>query len=214
MKNKKHSGEKLNKKEYLKRVIIVSWIGLAVCFLIKLFGGNLFEIASSNENFIAICNYADQHIWLNYILSCLYCFASLYFFTLAILQRTKYKWWELIIVIVTVLGGTAIKVFWNEIAGLIFDIWQLLIMPIIFLGKDFKKYFNIFIAIILLFSFQVISMYIKNMEFGILDGNSFVGMIYSLDVLIMIVLFFAYQNISVKDNNIKENKEKENENNG
>ena len=36
--------EKLDKEKYLKRVIIVCWIALGLCFGIKLFGGNLFEI--------------------------------------------------------------------------------------------------------------------------------------------------------------------------
>ena len=47
--------EKLDKERYLKRVIIVCWIALAICFGIKLFGGNLFEIMCNNENFIKVC---------------------------------------------------------------------------------------------------------------------------------------------------------------
>lgn len=154
--------EKLDKKKYLKKVIILSWIAVATCFIIKLFGGNIFEIACSNENFIALCNYADTHKWLNFLLSALYCFVSLYFFTLAIMQKTKYKKWQLIVVILTVLSGTAIKVFWNSTVGIMFDCWQFILMPMLFLGLQFKKYFNILIANILLFSFQATSMYIKN----------------------------------------------------
>lgn len=193
--------KKLDKKKYLRNVIIVSWIGLAVCFIIKLFGENLFEIACTNENFIAVCNYADTHLWLNYIISALYCFISLYFFTLAILQRTKYKLWEFIVVIITVLAGTAVKVFWNSVAGLVFDIWQGFIMPIIFLNKEWRKYFNIVIANVCLFAFQAISMYAKNIDFGVLGASLLIDIIYSIDVLIMIVLYFAYANINIKEKN-------------
>ena len=197
--------KKLDKKRFLRRVIIVSWIGLAVCFLIKLFGGNLFEIACTNENFIAVCNYADTHLWLNYIISALYCFISLYFFTLAILQRTKYKLWELLVVVVTVLAGTAIKVFWTVTAGLIFDIWQFILMPIVLLNKDWRKYFNIIIANVLLFGFQALSMYIKNIKFSVLGDTLLIDMIYSIDILIMLILFFAYS--ETKANEINNKKE-------
>ena len=53
--------EKLNKQKFIKRVIIGAWITLALCFVIKLFGGNFFNIICENENFIAVCNYADNH---------------------------------------------------------------------------------------------------------------------------------------------------------
>lgn len=198
--------QKLDKKKYLHRVIIVSWVALVVCFVIKLFGGNLFEIACTNETFIAICNYADTHLWANYLISALYCFVSLYFFTLAIMQRTKYKVWQLIILILTVLGGTALKI-WNSTYGLYFDIWQVIVMPILFLNKEFKKWLNVIIANVLLFAFQIISMYTKNIEFGVLGDSVLIGAIYSIDVLIMLVLYFAYANVI---NNDKEKEVKEN----
>lgn len=199
--------QKLDKKKYLQRVIIVSWIALIICFVIKLFGGNLFEIACTNETFIAICDYADTHLWANYLISALYCFISLYFFTLAIMQKTKYKAWQLIILILTVLGGTALKI-WNSTYGIYFDIWQVIIMPIIFLNKEFKKYLNIVIANILLFGFQIISMYTKDIEFGVLGDSILVGTIYSIDVFIMIVLYFAYANVinnKDKDKEVQQN---------
>lgn len=199
--------QKLDKKKYLQRVIIVSWIALIICFVIKLFGGNLFEIACTNETFIAICDYADTHLWANYLISALYCFISLYFFTLAIMQKTKYKAWQLIILILTVLGGTALKI-WNSTYGLYFDIWQVILMPIIFLNKEFKKWLNVIIANILLFGFQIISMCTKNIEFGVLGDSILVGAIYSIDVLIMLILYFAYANVinnKDKDKEVQQN---------
>ncbi len=185
--------QKLDKKKYLKRVIIVSWIGLAICFVIKLFGGNLFEIACENERFIAICDYADTNLWLNYIISAVYCFISLYFFTLSILQRIKYKLWQFIIILITVLVGTAIKVFWNKTAGLVFDVWQGIIMPMIFLGKDFKSYWKIVVANLFLVAFQLISMYIKGIETTIVyESGVLISFIYGIDVLLMEILYFCY----------------------
>lgn len=200
--------QKLDKKKYLQRVIIVSWIALVVCFVIKLFGGNLFEIACTNETFIAICNYADTHLWANYLISALYCFVSLYFFTLAIMQRTKYKVWQLILLILTVLGGTALKI-WNSTYGFYFDIWQGILMPILFLNKDFKKYPNIIIGNILLIVFQLVSMYVKNIQTSIVyDSGILISSIFGIDILLMIILYFAYSNIISNCENILNNKDK------
>lgn len=187
---------KLDKKKYLQKVIILSWIALAVCFVIKLFGGNIFQIACNNQHFIAICNYADTHLWLNYIISVVYSFISLYFFILAILQRTKYKPWEFVVFSISTLIGVAIKVFWSNKIGFIFDIWTGIIMPIIFLGKNYKCYWKIILANLLLMLFQIISMITKQVEtINVYDSGVLVSFIFGIDVLIMVILYFAYANL-------------------
>lgn len=186
---------KLDKAKYLNRVIIASWIGLAFCFLIKIFGGNLFEIACANENFIAVCDYADNHFWAEYLISAAYCFISLYFYCLAILQEIKYKPWQLLVVIATVLIGTPIKMTSVQ-CGWIFDIWQSILIHILFLGNNFKKYYRIFVAIVLLLIFQIISMITKNIDVGMITSEGvLVSAIFSIDVWIMEILYFAYSNI-------------------
>jgi hypothetical protein len=186
--------DKIDKVKYLKRVIIICWVALAICFCIKLFGGNLFEIMCKNENFIAICNYADTHLWAYYLIGALQCFISLYFFTLAILQRTKYKKWELILLIITVLVGSAVKML-SSTFGFIFDIWQLILFPALLFGKNFKKYLRVLAANVLLMAFQLISIYVKNINELILGDSILIGTIFSIDIWIMLLLYFAYSNI-------------------
>ena len=192
--------EKLDKERYLKRVIVVCWIALAKCFGIKLFGGNLFEIMCSNENFIKVCNYADNHIWAYYLMGALYCFASLYFFALAICQKLKYEKWELIVVIATVVIGSALKLI-NQYIGLVFDVWQFIIMPCVFTIKQPKKHWYVIIANVLLLVFQFVSAFTKNVGINIMSTNSaLVSSIYSIDVILMVLLYFAYSNcIKVKE---------------
>lgn len=186
--------EKLDKERYLKRVIIVCWIALAICFGIKLFGGNLFEIMCENENFIKVCEYADNHFWAYYLMGAIYCFASLYFFTLAICQKLKYEKWELIVVIATVVIGSALKLV-NQYVGLVFDVWQVIIMPAVFTIKTPKKHWNILIANVLLLIFQFVSVFIKNMGITIMSNNSaLLSSIYSIDVILMVLLYFGYSN--------------------
>lgn len=189
--------EKLNKERYLKRVIVVCWIALAICFGIKLFGGNLFEIMCENENFIKVCEYADNHFWAYYLINALYCFVSLYFFTLAICGRKSFRKWELLVVMATVIVGTLIKYF-NQYVGLVFDVWQFIIMPCVFTLDNKRRHIYVIPANILLFVFQAISMFVKNIEFGILtDKGLLISMIYSIDVLLMVLLYYGYSNVII-----------------
>ena len=189
--------EKLDKERYLKRVIVVCWIALAICFGIKLFGGNLFEIMCNNENFIKVCEYADNHWWAYYLMGATQCLISLYFFGLAVAQRYKYKKWELICLILTVLVGSAIKMFSNS-GGFIFDIWQGFVFPAILIGKNYKSYWKILYANVLLMIFQLASMFVKNIHVLVLGDSILIGTIFSIDVWLMLILYYAYSNILKK----------------
>ena len=187
--------EKLDKERYLKRVIVVCWIALAICFGIKLFGGNLFEIMCENENFIKVCEYADNHWWAYYLISSIYCFANVYFFTLAIMQSRRYEKWQLIVVIATVFTCNILKSF-GTIIGLIADVWQVILMPFLFVIKERKKYKNILIANILLLVFQFVSAIVKNVDIVVMSNNSsLIAAIFSIDVILMVLLYFGYANL-------------------
>ena len=178
--------EKLDKERYLKRVIVVCWIALAICFGIKLFGGNLFEIMCENENFIKVCEYADNHWWAYYTISTIYCLVSNYFFILAMCGEWKFKKPHNVIFILTIVIVCFVKTFSN-ILGLLLDIWQLIIMPCIFTIKDTKRHWVILIGNILLFGFQAISMLTKNLSFGIVTNNGLlISLIYSIDIMLML----------------------------
>ena len=184
--------EKLDKERYLKRVIVVCWIALAVCFGIKLFGGNLFEIMCENENFIKACEYADNHFLAYYLINALYCFVSLYFFTLAICGKKSFRKLELLVVIATVIVGTLVKYF-NQYIGFAFDIWQFIIMPCLFTIKTPQRHKYVIPANIMLMVFQLSSMFVKNIRLGILtDKGLLTSMIYSIDVHLMILLYYGY----------------------
>ena len=187
--------EKLDKERYLKRVIIVCWIALAICFGIKLFGGNLFEIMCNNENFIKVCKYADNHWWANYIIYVPYSFVSLWFFTLSIMQKISLSKKQIVISLITVLLGTAIKLV-NQNLGLVFDLWQFVIMPALFTIRTPKKHWNILIANVLLVFFQAVSMFIKNIKIGVLtEQGVLISTIFSIDVLLMLIIYYGYSNV-------------------
>jgi hypothetical protein len=194
--------EKLDKERYLKRVIVVCWIALAICFGIKLFGGNLFEIMCHNENFIKVCEYADNHFWAYFGLASIFSIANTYFFTLAIIQEIKFNKWQLLVVILTVIIGNIIKSF-NDIAGLFFDVWQAIIMPAVFTIKEPRKHKNILIANGLLLVFQFISLITRNIGLKFLSNTSaLISMIFNVDLIIMVVLYYLYSNLIKRKENV------------
>lgn len=187
--------KKLDKERYLKRVIVVCWIALAICFGIKLFGGNLFEIMCENENFIKVCEYADNHFWAKYIIALLNSLFSGYFLLLAMCEKWKFEKWELITAIITIILVTLIKIF-NQNVGLILDIWQVVLMPMIFNGRGKRRCVFVIIGNLLLVIFQFVSMIVKNIGIGfITDNGILMSFIFNIDVTLMIILYYFYVNI-------------------
>ena len=112
------------------------------------------------------------------------------------------KKWELCVLVLTVLIGCLVKTF-IEIGGLVFDIWHVIIMPAIFTLKTPKRHIYIIPANLMLFVFQFVSMFVKNIKGFIIPSDEvLVGMIYSIDVIIMLALYYFYSNM------INERKEK------
>ena len=148
-----------------------------------------------NENFIKVCEYADNHFWAYYLLATIFSFVNTYFFVLAIIQEVKFKKWQLLVVILTVVIGNIIKSF-SDIGGLIFDIWQAIVMPAVFTVGTPKKHKNILIANGLLLVFQIISLVTRNIGFKILSNSSaLISSIFNIDLIIMVVLYFLYSNL-------------------
>ena len=77
-------------------------------------------------------------------------------------------------------------------------------------SKKWKEYWKVIVGNILLVVFQLVSMYVKNIKLGILGDNNLIGLIFSLDILIMIMLYYGYSNL-IK---INKNKKKECEQDG
>lgn len=183
----------VDKARLLRRVIIISWISLALCFVIKIFGSNFFEIICENPNYKALCEYADSHFWLKYLIGVCSTMLCQTLYVLAILQEYKFKKWQLITTVLSVLVGTYIK-YLSTSAGWIFDIWFFIGMPILFLGKNYKKYWQVLVALAMNFVFQLISLITKNISLLNVSETYFIGLIYMIDLYIMCILYYLYRN--------------------
>ena len=187
--------EKLDKERYLKRVIVVCWIALAICFGIKLFGGNLFEIICNNENFIKVCEYADNHFWAYYVINVIYCYVCMYFLTLAMIGKWRYSKQQIIILTITIMLGVIIKSI-NPVISFICDVWQGVLMPILFTLKNKKRIIFVFVGNILLILFQLVSMFVKNIGINLITNNGMlVTTIFGIDVFLMVLLYYFYSNL-------------------
>ena len=188
--------EKLDKERYLKRVIVVCWVALAICFGIKLFGGNLFEIICENENFIKVCEYADNHWWADYLISVAYCLVSNYFFVLAVCGKWKFTKTQLIIFVITTFSVCLIKMV-SGFIGVVLDFWQVIIMPCVFTIKEPKRHWFVLLGNVLALAFQMVSMITKNLALVLITNSGvLVSAIYAIDVILMFILYYLYSNFS------------------
>lgn len=183
----------VDKARLLRRVIIISWITLALCFVMKIFGGNFFEIMCNNPNYKALCEYADNNFWCKYLICFVSSMVCQTFYELAILQKYKFNKIELIFTILSVALACYFKLV-NSTIGLIFDIWLLILFPIILLGKEYKKYWKAILGLLLNFAFQFLSVIVKNLAITFVDESTFISLIYMIDLYLMLFLYYLYSN--------------------
>ena len=183
----------VDKARLLRRVIIISWITLALCFVVKIFGGNFFEIMCENPNYKALCEYAETHYWSKILIGFISSMLCQCLYLLSILQKYKLSIKELIITAIVVLLSCVFQIFISDLS-LITDIIMLVVLPICFLGKEYKKYWQVLIAFVLTFSFQFISLVTKNINSVKASDTLFIGLIYMIDVYIMCFIYYLYRN--------------------
>lgn len=169
-------------------LIVVSWIVLIICLIIKLFGGNWFELGTENDKFIAFCQFVDNTMWLKMTLACL-----IYLFTtypiICIILNKKYLSIKLSIIFIPIMITKSILGWYNTLIASIIDIFITFIIPII-LTRNWKRPI---ITIILILLFQIISIIFRNISFNFNFDNTFLQQtIYQVDYYLMILLFYLY----------------------
>jgi hypothetical protein len=183
----------VDKARLLRRAIVISWASLFLCFIIKVFGGNFFDIICDNPNYIALCDYADEHFWLKWLIAIVSSSICQILYTLAIIQEYKFKGWQRVVLYPSIVVSCFVKLKYQSF-GIIFDIWLTVFIPMIFLGKRVKSYLSIIIGVVLVLLFQIISLLVKNIGFVNVADDYFVGLIYMIDLYLMCLLYYLYRN--------------------
>lgn len=172
----------------LKRLIILSWIILFLCVIIKLFGGNFFKIVITSDKFIAVCNSIDGNRILKYGIYLVINLISNFIYLLAVCGRKNFNLKTSLILIGVLTIFFFLKVF-NEYIGLATDIIQAFIIPLFFIG--IKKWYRILIGFILDLSFQLISTFLKGIGFSYVSSE-ILQIPFMIDYYIMLFLYYLY----------------------
>lgn len=183
----------------LRRSIIACWVILGICFFIKIFGGNFFEIVCTNDKFVSICNFIDKS-WIAYLLRCIsFLFSSFLIFKCIDYGSSKIK---TIIFLILCMCVWSYKHLINlgviNVGTLLYnvlDFVSLYIISVICSSKKniYSRFIKPLIFIALLFVFSIISATTKNIGIHESLNSYFVeGIIFMIDYYIMIVLTYLY----------------------
>lgn len=177
-----------------RTTIIMCWISLGVFWLVKLFGGDWFEIIVKNDNFIAFSDLV-QNTWLKYLVS----FATIgignYLLIGAICQKFYFKGKQAIVVWCAIISMWAVSNF-VPLSFLYFPSYYGYIVLIgisIYYQKGWRKWYGV-IAILLETAFTVISFLIRNVPVVVLD-NYLMILILMIDLYLMYGLYYLYSNL-------------------
>lgn len=171
-------------------LIVVSWAIFIICLIIKLFGGNWFELGTSNEKFNMFCEYVDTTKVLKKVIACLIYVITTIPVLLILLNEPKLKFKRFIIFVPLMIGKSIIS--WYNIAiCYVFDVVIIIILPLAL--KKFKNWKRVIFGNVLIFVFQLISILVRNVSLDFNTGNTLVeNYLYQIDYYIMIILFYLY----------------------
>lgn len=179
-------------REKYKTLIISCWVVLLCCFVVKLLGGNFFEIVCKNEKYIAFTNFFNQGIPYILITTIFYVVSTSIVF-MAICKFEKPKWW---VILATFIFITIKQVLYKYVAlTFILEFGYMIVLPIIY---NKKLWLRAIIGVLLVLLFQIISLITKNIGIKFLYYDVFTAIIFTIDYYIMIILYWLY---SIKEEN-------------
>lgn len=172
-------------KQKYKTLLIASWVVLFVCFIIKLFGGNWFNIICENKTFIDLC-YVLDYTKAKYIVSTIVYTTSSYLIYLCLSKQKLFNdLWILALLIPASWCKENIA-----IVGWIIDILVWIVIPVI--KVKIKNSWWVAMGIVLILVFQLVSLFTKNININLTNESSLVALIMQIDYYIMIILYYLY----------------------
>jgi len=190
-------------KKVLERAIIVSWIILIIALIVKIAGGNWFNVVFTGERMLRADAFFERHNWLQIIVFSITAYVGSVLYYLAICRKRNFKWYIhtaltpyfIIVTIIKVLLYDA-DVRW----GLLLDVITLFIIPFILLGKPRREYMRVIIAFVLLTGFQSISLLARDITIDVVVAESaLTELILTIDVFIMFTLYYLHSQYHKKE---------------
>lgn len=195
MKNKIVVTEDNYKELVLRRMILLCWILLGICFIIKIFGGNFFSIICTNKTFIRICNYIDNSFWF-YILNYINYILTTSLLILASCGQYKFNKIQMVIIAITYNLCFLLKFVSLTVSSICEQIILFIMVPLSFNRNILRT----ILAFVLVNAFQILSLITKNLGFRIMSDSFMVGIIFLIDYYIMLILYYLYSNLLKEKN--------------
>lgn len=185
----------------IKRTIILCWTMLIVCFIIKLFGWNWFEIVCTNEHFVRLCDIIDNNKFLYYFIGIILYLSSSSFiiFSCSMIPHPSNR--ELCIII-TCFSFVWATQFISHIVKCVVEVVAIISVPIILnvlrykecgaINVIKKKWYYGIIGCVAIFGFQAISAITRNIGIRFVDDSTLTSIIMMIDYYIMIALYYLY----------------------
>ena len=191
-------------KDFIKSpyglIILISWIALIICLIVKLFGGNWFELWLENDNFIKFCEFVDETIWLKRTLAVIIAITSTYLIMCLIYNVKYYKGlWILLYVVIMVLKS--LSSWYLLVVSYIMDALILIVIPMI-ITKNWKR--PIIVNIIIL-GLQLMTLAVRNLNVGTgfnVNNTFIIQVLYQIDYYLMLILLYLY-NIKKMNKEVK-----------
>ena len=191
---------KITKDNYrevvLKRSIIICWVLLAICLVIKIFGGNFFTIVCENEKFVAFCIYFDS-TFIKYVIYIGYFLLESNIFALILKPDTKLKNKRFVVYLMSCVLFWIIKVLVeNNIIKISVSLFSFISMIILYLLLFMfsKKPVKSLLIILYQFAIAFVSSFIKNISFGgFMSSSALLTFIFYIDYYIVFILTYLYE---------------------
>lgn len=203
---------KITKDNYrevvLKRAIIICWVLLAICFVIKIFGGNFFAIVCTNEKFVKICEYCDTS-FIRYIIYLAYFIFDAFIILKIIYPQLKFKQSKtwiyvclcLVLWVIKVLFENKILTFNNTFMSIATIVYLYIILALVS-----KKYVFSFLIIGYDAILSLISSLIKSISLSnFITDSMLITSIFMIDYYIMLILTALYSKLIYNKKLKKEN---------
>ena len=183
----------------IKRAIVICWIMLLACFVMKIFGGNWFEIVCTNEHFIKACKIIDENRLLQSIVGICVYIPSVYFVfvTMSMVETINKK--QKIYIVVCLLFVCAFSEI-NITLKSILEFVAFLLSPLIINKLNpkekqkplIKTWYLGILGYCMILLFQVVSMFTRNIGIAITHDSFLTTFILMIDYYIMILLYYLY----------------------
>ena len=180
-------------KPIVKRMIILSWAFLGVCFLFKLFGADIFKVYTNNKSFKYFCGLTEAFLPLKYLVCVVSSAISSFLLWIPAVGIKTAKTKRFIFVASIIICTFAAVKLLIPCTSVFADIFLCFIFPLFFIGKPSHKWINLLLVNGSYILFSLVSLFVKEISItNVMTDNTYIALLSQIDVWIMQFLLCCY----------------------